>query len=473
MGYRISLHNPHALVLVILLLSLALHFLSLSFPDGPVFDEVYFATFASHYAAGVSVFDIHPPLGKLLLASALVPSHNTQPVVLAWFEDGKPSYAQSFGNFPYISARVFVAFIGSLLAPLFFLLVRKLGASDTAALVGSFFVVFDNALLLQSRLILIDTFLLFFCLLSALCAAYYMKEEGSSRYRFLALAALCVGLAGSVKLTGFGFLGIVILCMLFEMSRARAARTAVSLKPILALVGIACITYASVFSLYSLVFSSRQHFEVLASYIGNDKAIFERVYEGASRVPGAPFAEAAVLGAFEQLLMIGVNFNVSGHPWSSSFFTWPVGWKVIPYWGTFDFSGIGVFLRNPLVMLTGNPVVWWGSAVALVWALWLLIAERLNRRSLGSFHGVVAIFTIGFFINLLPFAAIHRPMFLYHYFPALLCAIVVFTLLFDRIATPQRALATVSATVALFLLFAPFTYGISWFQFWNIAALNF
>src|SRR6266403_4533446 len=37
-------------------------------PNAVVFDEVYFKAFASHYLDGHYYFDIHPPLGKLILA---------------------------------------------------------------------------------------------------------------------------------------------------------------------------------------------------------------------------------------------------------------------------------------------------------------------------------------------------------------------------------------------------------------------
>src|SRR5438045_2883656 len=41
---------------------------SLFYPNAVVFDEVYFKAFAAHYLDHRYYFDIHPPLGKLIIA---------------------------------------------------------------------------------------------------------------------------------------------------------------------------------------------------------------------------------------------------------------------------------------------------------------------------------------------------------------------------------------------------------------------
>jgi dolichyl-phosphate-mannose-protein mannosyltransferase len=64
-------------------------------------------------------------------------------------------------------------------------------------------------------------------------------------------------------------------------------------------------------------------------------------------------------------------------------------------------------------------------------------------------------------VNLLPFAGIGRVMFLYHYFPALVFAILALAYLLDRTPAPRRSHAAVLAAAFLaFLFFAPLSYGL-------------
>lgn len=50
------------------LAALALRLYRISFPRQVVFDEVHFGGFASNYLKGTYFFDVHPPLGKLIIA---------------------------------------------------------------------------------------------------------------------------------------------------------------------------------------------------------------------------------------------------------------------------------------------------------------------------------------------------------------------------------------------------------------------
>ena len=47
-------------------------------PKAIVFDEVYFREYALHYKAGTYYFDLHPPLGKLLLGAWAAISASTR-----------------------------------------------------------------------------------------------------------------------------------------------------------------------------------------------------------------------------------------------------------------------------------------------------------------------------------------------------------------------------------------------------------
>jgi dolichyl-phosphate-mannose-protein mannosyltransferase len=88
------------------------------------------------------------------------------------------------------------------------------------------------------------------------------------------------------------------------------------------------------------------------------------------------------------------------------------------------------------------------------------------------------IIIFGYLANVLPFMAVPRGMFLYHYLPALIFAILGIGLLLDRV-DHKRMLGTIllAASIFGFLYFAPITYGIPvskaamsrmfWFDGWR------
>ena len=54
--------------ILLAILSLTIHLAFLSHPSQVVFDEVHFGKFVAAYSTGQYYFDIHPPLGKLMIA---------------------------------------------------------------------------------------------------------------------------------------------------------------------------------------------------------------------------------------------------------------------------------------------------------------------------------------------------------------------------------------------------------------------
>ena len=104
------------------------------------------------------------------------------------------------------------------------------------------------------------------------------------------------------------------------------------------------------------------------------------------------------------------------------------------------------------IYLLGNPVVWFGSTAAVLYALWLLIRKRGDR--------LLVVLLGAYALNVFPFAAIGRVMFLYHYFTALIFAVLIGAWLVDRLARPARAaLALTLLAVIMFIYAAPLSYG--------------
>ncbi|KAK3088845.1 hypothetical protein FSP39_024538 [Pinctada imbricata] len=125
-------------------------------PRAVVFDELHFAKFASLYMQRVFFFDVHPPLGKLLLALAGGFSGFKGD---AKFERIGAEYSESF---PVYQLRFLPAVMGSMVVPLIYQIAVELNLSRWAALVAAVFIAVDNAVLVQSRFMLMEGMLMFF-----------------------------------------------------------------------------------------------------------------------------------------------------------------------------------------------------------------------------------------------------------------------------------------------------------------------
>ncbi|KAK0238936.1 glycosyltransferase family 39 protein [Armillaria nabsnona] len=142
---------------VLTTLAFALRLYKLSHPDQVVFDEVHFGKFASYYLLRTYYFDVHPPFAKLLFGLA------------GWFvgfdgqfqfEDIGDSY--TLNHVPYIGMRALPAILGSLTIPVVYAIMKQSGYSTVIAAFSASLILFDNAHIAQSRLILLDATLIFF-----------------------------------------------------------------------------------------------------------------------------------------------------------------------------------------------------------------------------------------------------------------------------------------------------------------------
>lgn len=140
-----------------------------------IFDEVYFVKFAQNYRDGVSFFDIHPPLGKLIIALTL----------------------KLFGDTSF-TWRIMPAIFGTLLIILGYFAGKEISSKLTGLFVAAILAL-DGMLLVYSRTGLIDIFLVFFVLLSFF---FFLKFARTSNNLFLVLSGLSVGLTASVKYIG-------------------------------------------------------------------------------------------------------------------------------------------------------------------------------------------------------------------------------------------------------------------------------
>ncbi len=193
-------------------LSFLIHFAYLGYPAQVVFDEVHFGKFVSAYFTSKFYFDIHPPLGKLLIA-AWVKLSGVNPV-FSFEKIGELIPAQTLA-----SLRFLPSLTGALFVLAFSWLAYLISRSKNTALIAGFLILLDNAILVQSKFILVDIFLLFFEILT-FCFFFLWQKQKSFSWRwwfFLFLTALFFGLTISVKWTGVATLGVITLVLITKI----------------------------------------------------------------------------------------------------------------------------------------------------------------------------------------------------------------------------------------------------------------
>src|SRR3989344_1643913 len=145
--------RKHWVVILILALSLLTHFAYFGYPNQTVFDEVHFGKFLSAYFTGQYYFDIHPPLGKLLLSA------------IGYLAGYRPDFpfaqiGEVFPNQQYLWLRLLPTLAGWLLPLVIFGVASQLVLRRRYALWAGLLVALESALVVQSRFILLDSLLL-------------------------------------------------------------------------------------------------------------------------------------------------------------------------------------------------------------------------------------------------------------------------------------------------------------------------
>lgn len=103
-----------------------------------VFDEVHFGGFASHYLKGTYFFDVHPPLGKLIIAGI---GHLSGYKGTFAFKEIGDAYSED-PTIPYVEMRTAMAVFGTGSVAFAFATLIEMGFSPLAASIAGVFLVF-------------------------------------------------------------------------------------------------------------------------------------------------------------------------------------------------------------------------------------------------------------------------------------------------------------------------------------------
>lgn len=198
-------HVPVFILALVIVLSVSTRFYKITEPPHVCWDETHFGKMGSYYINRTFFFDVHPPLGKMLigLAGYLTGYDGTFPFI-------KPGDKYEHHN--YWGMRAFCAALGSCLPPFAFLVVLELSQSSTAALIAASLLIFDTGCITLSQYILLDPILMFFIMGSVLCMVKFNTQRlgpfSFSWWFWLLLTGLC--LSGSL---GVKFVGLFVILL--------------------------------------------------------------------------------------------------------------------------------------------------------------------------------------------------------------------------------------------------------------------
>ncbi len=430
---------------MLLSLGLLTRFIFFGQPNETVFDEVHFGKFVSAYYTKEFYFDIHPALGKQIIAG------------FAKLSDFKPEFAfaeigDKFPNNQYKILRFLPALASAILPIVIFLLLMELGVAPFAAFMGGLFIVFENAFLTQGRFILLDSFMLLFGFASLLFYFKYSKPLILNT-KYLILSGLFSGLALSIKWIALSFValplaieGLALISLWWKegfnsLSGIRVVKlgTALIVLPLL---------------IYFFVFMVE--FSILTKSGAGDAFMspgFQKTLTG-SKYENDPTVTAS--NVFQKFIELNTEMyranqrlNAS-HPYSSQWFTWPLMARPIYYWVDGDAR----------IYLIGNPIIWWLSTVAVLYLVLSILYLVLRKNTKYQIQNTALFLLAGYVVNMLPFIGVKRVMFLYHYFTAYIFAIMILVWLISQNKNSKKIFGVIlGLAVILFLFFAPLNYG--------------
>lgn len=418
---------------MLLIISIAVHFAFLGYPAEVVFDEVHFGKFINSYFTGEYYFDIHPPLGKMLIAGF---------AKLCGYSPGFDfnHIGEMFDSGNLFILRFLPALFGALIPLAIYLILKQLKVTENLAFFGGLLAIFDNALLVQSKFILVDSMLLLFGFLSI-----YLYLLSQKNGKFLPLAALSAGLSLSIKWTGVLFLGIIGLSVIY----AHLKRP--DFKKLLASLGVLIFVP---FAAYFLAFSA--HFLLLPKS-GPGSAYMSAEFQKSFAPDSKPMALWPKFVELNQKMYFYNSTLSAKHSFSSFWYQWPIGKRPIWYWAG----------SNANIYLMANAALWLAAFIGIIFSVCLIFARDLRKRMPRFFWFLL----IGYFANLLPYITISRVTFLYHYLPSLLLGIIICSVLMDAVILPyisekkgekirNRAYyGIISIAIISFLIIAPISYG--------------
>lgn len=424
---------------------------------GTYFDEIYHARTAYEHLHGQRPYETtHPPLGKLLMAAGIA----------------------VFGMTPF-GWRFAGALVGVLMLPALYLLAKQIfHRRDLATLAMSAFAL-DLMHYTQTRIATIDSFPVFFILLSYVFMVRYMQtdvfalQEDETPTLFskafirsllpllfsgiamgLSIASKWIGMYSAVGLAVLFFVTIIRQYRAADMSlllskkectpeiekRASAARQ-FTFKRIVITCGF-CVVF------FILIPAAIYYLSYIPYLAPTGRVTLQRIWE-------------TQLGMYNYHSTPGLGMD---HPFHATWYQWPFLSK--PMWFAQDkFEPAGY---ASTIMCFGNPWVFYIGAVCMVAVILCWMLKYLRREDAwknGDGNLTLLVLVTGFAAQYLPWVLVPRGTYMYHYFASVPFIILATTwcvsLIPERLKTLRYAIIGLYliGALAFFVMFFPYASG--------------
>ena len=349
------------------------------------FDEIYHGRTAYENIQNVYPYEItHPPLGKLLIALGI----------------------EIFGMTPF-GYRFMGTFFGVLMLLPLYVLIKSMFGKTKVAFCGTTLFAFEFMHYTQTRIATIDTYGVFFILVSFLFMWRWIAAPYDAKLRKtwwdLALSGLFFGIGCACKWTVvYGGVGLVILWLLRVVMKYRAKGLGGYVGELLGTVALSVVFFVAVPAvIYCLSYipygyaRNMQFPEMLGS-----KEYYQMIWDN-------------------QVYMLTYHSGVSqDHPYASRWYQWIFDLRPILYYldyGETTKSAFGSF---------NSPLISWGGLIAI----FAMISAFWHRRKPAAI-----LIWVGYFCQLVPWIIITRTTFAYHYFGCSLFLVLAISFIFDEL----------------------------------------
>lgn len=377
------------------------------------FDEVYHGRTAFEQLHSYTIYETtHPPLGKTIISIGIA----------------------LFGMNPF-GWRCMGALAGVIMVWVMYLLAKELFGNVKAAWLTAFVFAFDFMHYTQTRIATVDSYVVLFTMLMFLFMIRFARiplaENTFSQLFNLFMSGLFMGCAIAVKWNGaYGVIGLAAYFFVALLIKNRDYITlggdkkeAIKKSALICLWCVICfiiIPCGVYFASFAPVLYTEGVKQTVQTFINKQIHMFNY---------------------HSQL--------VAEHFFSSLWYTWPVIIK--PIW--YSVSRFGDKVSS--ISAFGNPAVWLPMLPALIYVLYKGAKEK--DRSLPAI-------VLGYLGCLLPWVAITRLTFIYHYFPATVFGTLAIGYVINQLLKNKKAEKHIwvypAVVFALFVIFFPVISGL-------------